>query len=139
MVEAGERNWVIDKIGDEPPKLKDSIYMWAEMQELYCKYNAVSLGWGSPDFKLPDFLKDALAESMEIQANNQYGRSNGHPLLVKAIADVYGPMIDRKLDPMTEVLVSQGANGCLNTCMQTFVNKGDEVVVFTPCFPIYNQ
>lgn len=71
-------------------------------------------------------------------ANNNYGRPSGHPDLVKAVAEVYGPKIGRKLNPMTEVMITQGANGALNLSMQTFIKKEDEVVIFTPCFPIYN-
>jgi hypothetical protein len=43
---------------------------------------------------------------MEIPENNNYGRSNGHPDLVTAIAEVYGSKMSRKLDPMDEVLVT---------------------------------
>lgn len=107
------------------------------MNDLYGKYNCVSLGWGSPDFQPPKFLRDALEQAMEIPANNNYGRPNGHPELIKAVAEVYGPKMGRKIDPMTEIMVTQGANGALNTIMQTLLHNGDEVVVFSPCFPVY--
>lgn len=43
---------------------------------------------------------------MEIPENNNYGRAFGHPDLVKAIAEVYGTKMSRKLNPMDEVLVT---------------------------------
>ena len=82
----GKRNWVIDNIGPEPPRLHDTVAVWSEMQDLYSKYNCVSLGWGSPDLQPPKFLRDELEKAMEIPANNNYGRPNGHPDLVKAVA-----------------------------------------------------
>ena len=38
---------------------------------------------------------------------------------------------------MTEILVTMGANGALTSYIQAFVNPGDEVVLFEPCFPMY--
>lgn len=45
----------------------------------------------------------------------------------------------RKLDPMKEIIVTQGANGALNDFMMAVINKGDEVVVFTPTYPVYGN
>lgn len=138
-MEKSERNWVIDTIGDCPPKLHYRYMMWNEVQDLFCKYNCVSLGWGAPDFAPPAIMIEELKKAMEVPANNNYGRPNGHPDLVKAIAEVYGKKMGHAINPMTEIIVSQGANGLLATTMQAFVNPGDEVVVFTPAFPVYEQ
>ena len=38
---------------------------------------------------------------------------------------------------MTEVMVTQGANGALSSFINAFCNKGDEVVTFCPTYPSY--
>ena len=43
----------------------------------------------------------------------------------------------RKIDPMNEILVCQGANGSLMSFINAYVNKGDEAVTFCPMFPMY--
>lgn len=71
------------------------------------------------------------------EGHNQYIRGNGCVELVEEIANVYGPTFDRKIDPMNEVIATDGANGALSAFMLAYVNEGDEVVVFEPCFPLY--
>jgi aspartate/methionine/tyrosine aminotransferase len=56
---------------------------------------------------------------------------------VTEIANHYGPKLGRKIDPMTEVLVTCGANGALCSFFQALVNPGDEVVTFEPMFQMY--
>lgn len=38
---------------------------------------------------------------------------------------------------MKEVLVTNGANGALNSYILAFVNEGDSIVAFEPLFPVY--
>ena len=101
-----ERNWAIDKLASDPPRLHDTVGVWSEMNDLYGKYECVSLGWGSPDLQPPKFLREALEKVMEVPANNNYGRPSGHPELVKAVAEVYGAKMGRKIDPMAEIMIT---------------------------------
>lgn len=127
-------DWVIDNLPINPEKLKNTIGVWSETQELFVKYDCVSLGWGTPDFQPPQFLVDELEKALQVPENNQYGRGNGTVNLVNAIAKVYGERMGRTLDPMKEIMVCQGANGCLNSFIMASIDKGDEVVVFTPMY-----
>ncbi len=47
--------------------------------------------------------------------------------LVKALAKLYGPLVNREIDPLTEVLVTGGAYGALYYSIMSNVGKGDEV------------
>lgn len=69
--------------------------------------------------------------------HNQYTRTFGIPHLVNKIAEVYGPKLGKTLDPMKNILVTQGANGALMSFINAYCNKGDEVVCFEPMFPLY--
>jgi len=111
------------------------------MKELCDKFKCVSLGEGAPNTDPPRYLRDAMISAID-GGFNQYCRSFGHPTFVKAIADTYGERyfnkaLGRKVDPMTEVLVTAGANGALNCFIAAFVNEGDEIVAFEPMFPLY--
>jgi aspartate/methionine/tyrosine aminotransferase len=40
-------------------------------------------------------------------------------------------------DPQNETLVTLGATGALQTALATFVNRGDRIVLFEPCSPLF--
>lgn len=51
----------------------------------------------------------------------------GHPPLVKVLAQFFEKLLGRDLDPMTNVMVTVGAYQALFCCFQAFVDEGDEV------------
>lgn len=51
------------------------------------------------------------------------------------MAEIYGPKLGREIDPNTEIVVTVGANGSLNSFIMGLINKGDELVCFEPAFP----
>jgi hypothetical protein len=93
-------------------------------------------GQGFPDWKSPDFVKQALIKTI-LDDHNQYCRSGGEPALVQAIANHYSPILGRDIDPLTEITTSVGATEAIFAIMQALVNPGDEVIVFEPAFDIY--
>ena len=125
-----------DKLPKAPQRLDDNIAVWAEFEETTKKYAGQSLGQGAPSYSPPKFLRDFMVQAID-EGNNQYTRTFGHPSLVHAIADIYGPKLGRTINPMTEVLVGNGANAINGAFLQAFVHPGDEVVIFEPCFPMY--
>jgi len=50
---------------------------------------------------------------------------------------MYGPRLGRNINPLTEVLVTAGANGSLGSFITALVNPGDELIIFEPAFPMY--
>jgi kynurenine--oxoglutarate transaminase/cysteine-S-conjugate beta-lyase/glutamine--phenylpyruvate transaminase len=68
---------------------------------------------------------------------HQYTRGYGHPRLVQALAKLYGNLINRTINPMTEVLVTGGAYGSLFCAMMSNVGPGDEVIIIEPYFDCY--
>ncbi len=58
-------------------------------------------------------------------------------MLVEKIAEYYGPKLQRKIDPLREILVTCGANGSLSSFILALVNPGDEAIIFEPTFPMY--
>lgn len=49
----------------------------------------------------------------------------------------YGPKLNRQIDAGKEILVSSGANSVIGSIIQALINKGDELVLFEPTFPMY--
>ncbi|XP_052789184.1 kynurenine--oxoglutarate transaminase 3-like isoform X2 [Mya arenaria] len=113
--------------------------VWVEFGKLSAEYKAINLGQGFPDYHPPQHVLDIFAKL--VQGDNplvhQYTRSYGHPHLVNVLAKLYGPIMGRQIDPMTEVTVSIGAFGILFSCMQGLVNPGDEVIIIEPFFDCY--
>ncbi len=105
---------------------------------MIAKYNCISLGEGSPGEQPPQFLIDELITAVK-EGHNQYTKAFGNPLLVNKVAELYGPKLGRKLDPMSEVFVSVGAYYAIVQILMTLVDpkKEEEVVLFEPGFPCY--
>ncbi|PIO39661.1 hypothetical protein AB205_0080470 [Aquarana catesbeiana] len=103
--------------------------IWVEFVSLAAQYKTVNLGQGFPDFSPPSFIKEAFAKAIteEHTLLNQYTRVFGHPPLVKVLAKLFGQLLGRELDPLTNVLVTVGAYGALFSAFQALVDEGDEV------------
>lgn len=56
---------------------------------------------------------------------------------MKALATLYGKVLDRDIDASNEVLVTAGAVGALYTAIMGNVDDGDEVIVIEPFFDSY--
>ena len=54
-------------------------------------------------------------------------RTQGHPRLVKVLAALYGKLLNRSINPLTEVLVTLGATNALFCAIMSNVGHGDEV------------
>ena len=119
MVSADVRP-LIETVPKEPKKLKDNIAVWSEMKDLCVKYKALSLGEGAPNIMPPKFLQEDMMSAIE-SGFNQYTRTFGQPELVRKVAEVYGPLLGREVDPMREVLVSSGAFGALNSFLSAYL------------------
>ncbi|XP_065710274.1 kynurenine--oxoglutarate transaminase 1 isoform X1 [Patagioenas fasciata] len=113
--------------------------IWVELVKLAATYSTVNLGQGFPDFPPPDFLTEAAVRALsgENHALHQYTRAFGHPPLVKVLAQFFGKLLERELDPMTNVMVTVGAYQALFCCFQAFVDEGDEVIIIEPFFDCY--
>jgi len=56
---------------------------------------------------------------------------------VNAIANTYGPRFNRTLLPMNEIVVTCGATEALFAAIQTFIDPGDEAILFEPFYDSY--
>ncbi|CAI2369728.1 unnamed protein product [Moneuplotes crassus] len=118
-------------------KLDDNLCVWQEFGQISRKYKVPSLGEGAPHFQPPKFLVDNLVKAIE-EGHNQYTSSYGHPEARKLIAELYSPKFNREINDGNEVLICNGANGCMNTLLQAMLSdEKDEVIFIEPFFPQY--
>ena len=82
--------------------------VFAEMTALADEYKAINLAQGFPDFEGPAEIVEAAVRAIR-SGRNQYARSRGHPPLVEAIADSQSRYYGLDYDPMSEVVVFNGA------------------------------
>jgi aspartate/methionine/tyrosine aminotransferase len=87
---------------------------------------------GSPSPALPPHVVEAVAAVL--------GRPMAAPPPrgLAALREAYAPELERstgrRVDPETELLVTNGAMHALGICMRALLRPGDEVVVPAPCF-----
>jgi aspartate aminotransferase/aminotransferase len=94
----------------------------------------INLSIGQPDFDVPEAARQAATEAIQSRKNG-YALTQGVPPLL----DKLKARIDRQYGhPDREVFVTSGTSGGLMLAMLTLVNPGDEVIVFDPCFVMYD-
>lgn len=113
--------------------------VFTEFSALALKTKAVNLGQGFPSWKPPKFVLDSLANTTtEEYANvHQYARPFGHLRLVNVLSKLYTPLLKRELNPLTQIQIANGASGGLFVTLLSLLDPGDEVVIFSPIFDIY--
>lgn len=120
-------------ISKRAKKLENSV--WSVFTPLAVETKAVNLGQGFPDFPFhPKVLK--AYQSIEHHMQHQYCRSAGDiPLNTLISKLVFGSELN--YDPLKEIIVTPGATNALYVIMQTHIDEGDEVILFSPHFDVY--
>lgn len=113
------------------------VTIFTEMTRLALEHDAINLGQGFPNWEGADFVKEAAAEVLTTGTYDQYPPSPGISALRQAIADRYGPLLGRDLDPETEITVTCGCTEALAASVLGLINPGDEVVVIEPYYDAY--
>lgn len=111
--------------------------VFSEMTALAVEHDAINLGQGFPNWSGARFVKDAAARSMESGDQDQYPPSSGVLALRKAIAERYGPLLDREIDPEGDVTVTDGCTEALAAAFFGLLDPGDEVILIEPYFDAY--
>ena len=99
--------------------------------------NVINLSFGEPDFKTPQYIKDAAIEAME-KDFTYYTPVSGYPELRKAIAEKLKR--ENNLDfNFDQIVVSTGAKQALANALMVMLNSGDEVIIPTPYWVSYSE
>jgi methionine aminotransferase len=121
-------------VGSKLPDIGVSIF--AVMTRLANEHGAINLSQGFPDFDCAPALVDAVAAAMRA-GHNQYAPMPGVLALREAIAAKVETCYGAAYDPQTEIQVVSGATAGLYATLTAFVQPGDEVILFEPCYDSY--
>jgi kynurenine--oxoglutarate transaminase/cysteine-S-conjugate beta-lyase/glutamine--phenylpyruvate transaminase len=112
--------------------------VFAEYTALAIKYKAINLGQGFPSLPLAAFITDACNKSFNSsQTLHQYTRSEGHPRLVKALAELYRISIHQDINHITEIITTVGATEAIYSSINALIGDGDEVILMQPFYDSY--
>lgn len=110
--------------------------IFTRMSALAAQCDALNLSQGFPDFDAPEALCRALAEHVGA-GHNQYAPMAGVLHLREQLAAQLERYRGVTADPETEITVLPGATEGIFCAVMACVGKGDEVILFDPCYDSY--
>ncbi|XP_001951376.2 kynurenine--oxoglutarate transaminase 3 [Acyrthosiphon pisum] len=123
-----------------PSRHEAGVYnVWIEFSQLAVTTKCLNLGQGFPDYDPPSRFSNFLSEVATEKNSyfNQYTRGFGHMRLVRALSNLYSQLINRKIDPANEILVTVGAYEALYCAIQSNIEEGDEAIIIEPFYDCY--
>ncbi|MEZ4907686.1 MAG: pyridoxal phosphate-dependent aminotransferase [Saprospiraceae bacterium] len=95
----------------------------------------IDLSLGEPDFDTPEDIKNMAKKALD-EGHTKYTPVNGIPLLRQAIVDKLKR--DNGIEyNINNIVVSNGAKQAIANVCLTFLNPGDEVIIFAPYWVSY--
>lgn len=129
-------NQLSDRINSVTPSA--TLEMAAKARELRSAgKDIIGLSLGEPDFKVPDFIKDAAVQAVN-EGYNSYTPVDGYGELKDAIITKFKRDNNLSYEP-AQIVVSTGAKQALYNVAQVCLNKGDEVVLPCPYWVSYSD
>ena len=115
-------------------QFKESIF--STMTKMAIDNKAINLSQGFPDFDGPKWVIDLASKAMN-ENKNQYAPSMGILPLREAIAHNYKRFYNFEVNPLSEVVVTNGATEAIFCTCMGILNIGDEVIVLEPFYDSY--
>ena len=101
---------------------------------------AVSLAWGLPSFRTPDYIRDGIKQLLDTDIDaGKYTLPDGLPEMRKLAAAEYKKKTGIEADADANVMISAGNMQALNTLFHTMLDPGDEIILTDPCFASHIQ
>ncbi len=106
------------------------------MTRISCKYNAVNLSQGFPDWDPPEALTARLAE-VSAQGPHQYSITWGAQNFREALTKKQTHFTGLPIDPNTEIVTTCGGTEAMMTAVMSVTDPGDKIIVFSPFYENY--
>ena len=116
------------------PRVGTTIF--TEMSAMAQAHGALNMSQGFPDFQPPHPLQQAVVNAMA-EGRNQYAPMTGDARLREWIAEDAEQRSGVRYHPETEVTVGAGASSLIFATVQAIIHPGDDVMVLTPCYDLY--
>ena len=116
------------------PRVGTTIF--TEMSAMAQAHGALNMSQGFADFQPPQPLQQAVVAAMA-EGRNQYAPMTGDARLREWIAEDAEQRSGVRYHPETEVTVGAGASSLIFATVQALIHPGDDVMVLTPCYDLY--
>ncbi len=114
-----------------------TIAMAAKAREFKSRgIDVISLSLGEPDFKTPDFIREAAKDAIDEGKWFSYPPVPGYPDLREAIVEKLKQENGIECG-VNNIVVSNGAKHSIANVMLALLNPGDEVIVYAPYWVTY--
>lgn len=110
--------------------------IFSTMTKMALENKAINLSQGFPDFDGPSWVSDLAAKAVK-EEKNQYAPSMGILPLRSAIAHNYKRFYNYSLNPLSEIVVTNGATEAIFCTCMALLNPDDEVVILEPFYDSY--
>ncbi|RBJ79901.1 pyridoxal phosphate-dependent aminotransferase [Pseudomonas sp. MWU12-2534b] len=110
--------------------------IFTQMSQLAVETGALNLSQGFPDFDGPQALRDAVGRHVA-NGHNQYAPMTGLPALRQQVAAKIARSYGVEVNADSEVTITPGATQAIFCAIQAVIQRGDEVIVFDPCYDSY--
>ena len=110
-----------------------------KMAEKYGAENVYDFSLGNPSIPAPERVKEAIIEVLNEENSlvvHGYMNNSGYEDVRETIAQSINKKQGTNFS-MKNIIMTVGAAGGLNVILKTFLNPGDEVIVFVPYFGEY--
>ncbi len=116
------------------PNITTSIF--TVMSQLANEYGAINLSQGFPNFPVEERLKSIVSKCAKEDVH-QYLPMAGFPPLLEKIAQLTFTSYSRKVNPLTEILITAGATEGIFATIQALVHPKEEVIILDPSYDCY--
>lgn len=112
-------------------------HVWEKINALAAQPGRVNMSQGFPDFPGSAVARRVAADAITsgAVAGSQYTQQPGSLVLRQAIADFVERRHGPRVDAASEVVVTAGAQEALAAAFLSYLDPGDEVIIFEPCYP----
>ncbi|XP_068338423.1 uncharacterized protein [Pyrus communis] len=104
-----------------------------ELSHLAQRCNAINLAEGFPDFPAPSHIKHAAISAIHSDFN-QYRHVQG---ICDHLAHIMKQMHGLDVNPLTDIAICCGQSEAFAAAAFAIIDKGDEVILFDPCYETY--
>lgn len=116
------------------PNITTSIF--TVMSQLANEHGAINLSQGFPNFPVDERLKNIVSKWAKEEVH-QYLPMAGFPPLLEKIAQLTYSSYGRKVNPLTEILITAGATEGIFATIQALVHPKEEVIILDPSYDCY--
>ncbi|MDP2686363.1 MAG: methionine aminotransferase [Aequorivita sp.] len=116
------------------PNIENSIF--SVMSKMAVEHKALNLSQGFPNFPSDPAL-NALVDQAMSDGFNQYAPMPGDFELRMEISKKIETLHTHFYNPENEIIITAGATQAIFTIIAATINKGDEVIIFTPAYDCY--